>query len=538
MRVTALRVQNYRRLEDLDIEVRRHLVLVGPNDAGKSSLLRCLDFLLGSSTAQLYSSVTLEDLRDPDLPLIIEADLEDFTPDQEALYPDEISVEAGTGRKSLTLRLAASFDPNETLTIGRVAPAGGTGRQLSRDQLAGIGWQSLGATSLARDLRSDRKSHLDDILRAVDLGTEQQVFDDLTTQLQDALSNSATLEGLRADLASQLSRALPESVAKEDFTFVPGASADQDVLGDVRLQIQKDGQSRNLSEQSDGTRALFAIALYDMVSVGAHMVAIDEPEIHLHPTSQRSLARLLQQGTNQKFIATHSSDIVGAFPPECIVAVRASGAVVQPAGDFLSDDERMVVHWWVRDKLEPLTARRVVAVEGISDRIIVERIGDLTDRNLDRLGISLVETDGAGDMGAIIKLFGKDGFNIPMSLLIDKDAEQATADKLGVAVGDLAHHSVLVSDPDLEAEYVQALGAEAVWEAIEASTLFTSNERSNCETSGPGGTRTAEDVAAFCRRKGKGYKVRAAMVVAPLLTASSAKDVASINSLLDHAELL
>ena len=186
MRVTALRVQNYRRLEDLDIEVRRHLVLVGPNDAGKSSLLRCLDFLLGSSTAQLYSSVTLEDLRDPDLPLIIEADLEDFTPDQEALYPDEISVEAGTGRKSLTLRLAASFDPNETLTIGRVAPAGGTGRQLSRDQLAGIGWQSLGATSLARDLRSDRKSHLDDILRAVDLGTEQQVFDDLTSLFHEA----------------------------------------------------------------------------------------------------------------------------------------------------------------------------------------------------------------------------------------------------------------------------------------------------------------------------------------------------------------
>ena len=80
MRVTAVRVQNYARLEDLDIEVRRHLVLVGPNDAGKSSLLRCLDFLLGSSTAQLYSNVTREDLRDPDQPLIIEADLEVKSP--------------------------------------------------------------------------------------------------------------------------------------------------------------------------------------------------------------------------------------------------------------------------------------------------------------------------------------------------------------------------------------------------------------------------------------------------------------------------
>lgn len=193
----------------------------------------------------------------------------------------------------------------------------------------------------------------------------------------------------------------------------------------------------------------------------------------------------------------------------------------------------MVVHWWVRDKLEPLTARRVIAVEGVSDRIIMEAVGDLTGRNLDRLGVSLVETDGAGDMVAIIKLFGEYGFDIPMSLLIDRDAAAATAKKLEVPEDALAGHSVHVSDPDLEAEYVNALGADVVWSAIEASPLFTNNERQNCQASLPGGTRTAEDVAAFCRRKG-GYKVRAAMVVVSLLTAATAKAIASINRLLDE----
>lgn len=141
-------------------------------------------------------------------------------------------------------------------------------------------------------------------------------------------------------------------------------------------------------------------------------------------------------------------------------------------------------------------------------------------------------------MGAIIKLFGNDGFKIPMSLLIDKDAEQATADKLGVDVADLAQHSVWVSDPDLEAEYVSALGAEAVWSAIEASSLFSKNERALCATSGPGGARTAEDVAEFCRRKRSGYKVRAAMVVAPLLTEATATAVGSIDKVLAESELL
>lgn len=211
-------------------------MLVGPNDVGKSSLLRCLDLLLGASTAQLYSWLVVEDLQDANQPLIIEADLEDFDADQEALFPDEITVDAGTGKKSLTIKLAATFDSNQTLNVERTAPDGGTARQLSREQISGFGWQMLGATGLSRDLRADRKSHLDDILQAVDLGADRATFDALATQFEDALTNSTTLDDLRTNLAGQLSRALPEAVAKDDLAFVPGSSAENDVLSDVRLR--------------------------------------------------------------------------------------------------------------------------------------------------------------------------------------------------------------------------------------------------------------------------------------------------------------
>jgi ATPase subunit of ABC transporter with duplicated ATPase domains len=93
VRVSCLSVQNYSRLADLDIEVRKHLVLVGPNDVGKSSLLRCLNLLLGASTAQLYSWLVPQDLRNLDQPLIIEADLEEFDANQEALFPDCMTEE-------------------------------------------------------------------------------------------------------------------------------------------------------------------------------------------------------------------------------------------------------------------------------------------------------------------------------------------------------------------------------------------------------------------------------------------------------------
>lgn len=533
MKLQALRIENHSRLEDMSIEVRDHLVLVGPNDSGKSSILRCLDFLLGASTGALYARLGAADLRDVNQPLVVEAVLVDFSDEAKALFPDEIVVATTANTSSLTIRLTVMVDDNESLDVSRTAPGGGTGRQVSRDQLSGIGWKMISAIAGARDVRDERNRSLDDILHAIDLGAERQAFDLLAQQLKDRLDGSAVLDGLRDQLAGHLSKALPEGIDKADLSFVPGASADGDVLSDVRLQIRRSGSLRNLADQSDGTRALFAIALYDLVSASAHVVAIDEPEIHLHPTSQRSLARLLQTGGNQKIIATHSTDVVGAFSSECIVSVKPGGKVVQPLAGFLSSDQRMSIRWWVRDKLEPLTAARVVAVEGVSDRIVVERVADVTGRDLDRLGVSVIETEGAGNMGAVIKLFGSTGFQVDMSLLIDQDAALYTAAKLGVPEADLEQHSVWTSMPDLEGEYVAALGASSVWAAINASGLFSSNELGSCASTGAGGTRTDSDVASFCRSSSK-HKVRSALAIAPMLSDSTARAVTSVEKLLSE----
>lgn len=528
MKLTRIKIENHSRLTDLEIEVRNHLVLVGANDVGKSSLLRALDLVLGASTGHLYSHITGADFRDAGQPLVVEVDLMDFGPNDRALFPDEIDIDPATSSSRLTIRLAAEIDSSDTVNITRNAPSGGTGRQLSRDQLAGLGWKFLSATNQNRDLREDRKSPLDEILGAVDLGAEKVDFEAIATSLAAKLASSAVLGTLRHDLASQLSKALPEPIAQADLALVPGAAADDDVLSDVRLQVSKAGIARDLSEQSDGMKALFAIALYDLMSGVANVVGIDEPEIHLHPTSQRSLARLLKDRPNQKIIATHSSDIVSAFDPDQIVVVRQGGQVVQPAAGFLSAEEKLVARWWVQGRLEPLTSLKAVAVEGPSDRIILERAADLTGRNLDRLGVSVVDAEGKTTMPLVEKLFGPNGFDVKLTILLDEDAEVAAAKRHGVAAADLTTKSIWISRGDLEDEYVRALGAAQVWAALDASTLFSPNQLNSAAPSGAGGSYTDADVAEICRAN----KVEAAIVVSGILTDATARAISSVENVL------
>lgn len=528
MELTRIKIENHSRLIDLEIEVRGHLILVGANDSGKSSVLRALDLIMGASTAQLYSNITDADFRDLSQPFVVEVDLRGFTLTDKALFPDEITVDPSTSTSKLTIRLAAEIDSSDTVSIARSAPSGGTGRQLSRDQVAALGWKFLSATSQTRALREDRKSPLDEILSAVDLGPERSDFEAITSSLAAKLESSTVLASLRGDLASQLSKALPEPIAQSDLALVPGAAADDDVLSDVRLQVSKDGAARRMSEQSDGMKALFAIAFYDLISDVANVVGIDEPEVHLHPTSQRSLARLLTDRPNQKIIATHSSDIVSAFDPDQIVVVRHGGRVVQPVGGFLSDEEKLVARWWVQGRLEPLTSRQAIAVEGPSDRIILERAADLTGRNLDRLGISVVDAEGKNTMPLVEKLFGTTGFDVTLSILVDEDAEAAAAKRHGVPPTDLPSKSIWISRADLEAEYVRAIGSAQVWDALRVSKLFSQNQLKLVVPSGPQKSYTDADVAQFCRS----HKVEAAIVVAGVMTAASARAMKSVESVL------
>lgn len=110
MRIKAFEWSNYRRMPDGGIDVRNNIVLVGPNDSGKSSLLRAMHIALGMAHGQATSAIRARDFTDPGAPLKIRVVLDDLKDHDRAAFPDEVT----TGPpEELTVEVEATVDPSD-----------------------------------------------------------------------------------------------------------------------------------------------------------------------------------------------------------------------------------------------------------------------------------------------------------------------------------------------------------------------------------------------------------------------------------------
>jgi hypothetical protein len=530
MKITSIDIRNHSRISDCTIDVRDNLILVGANGSGKSSIIRCVDLALGKTTQQLYYSINSSDFEDEEQPFIVEVKLGGLSKDELSFFPDDYDVIDN----SLTVRMEATLDKDD-LTIRRYSPKGARGDNLRREQLASIGWSMIPSDFSTTQLESGRKTIVDDYLKEVDASGDQAKLADAIKSLSDAIDGSGAFNDALSSLANQLDPVLDGGITASKLHFVPEAAINGDLLNNVRLQIEgRSGTAREATEQSDGTKALIAFSIFNLLNSGG-MIAIDEPETHLHPSAQRNLIRILKSTGRQLVIATHSGVVAGEFEPDNIAVTREGLPPVQPRRGFLAgqEDQKTLARWWISSRIELLTAKQVIAVEGQSDRIMLEEVAENMGCHLERDGIEILEAGGCREMPHVLEIFGKSGFGLRVSILVDEDAEKDMADALGVEAGDLTSKSVYVSRSDLEAEYVAAIGADRLWETLGKSSLFTPNMLKNCAISDDSGKPDEDELAEFCRRKKN--KIFCAVVACKLLDEDSAQRVSSVIEVLQNA---
>lgn len=529
MRLKHVEITNHSRIQDCAFSVREHLVIVGANNVGKTSLLRCLNLLLGASVQQLYQSLGIEDLADRTQPMIVRAVLEDFDDEDRARFPDEISVTA-EGAETLTLELRVEVDPDdpEQIAARRSFPEGND-RAPSRDQLDALGWRYLPANrSSGVDALEGRRGPLRSMLRDVDLGENRSALVTALDGVNDLLASDEALKELRRRIAEHLSRSMPQTVAPDELALRTSSDPGSDVLEEVQLFLRDGETTMALTDQSDGLRQLMGMTFFDLAQYSAHIVAVDEPELHLHASSQRTVAELFAHSRNQRVLVTHSPYVVQRFEPAHVLVVTAERTTRQIAAGRLSRVEKEMTNWWAPNLLEALTARHVLLVEGVADRVLVEAAARTMGLNLDRLGVSILVLDGADKFKHVNTLLGRDGFELHLLGLVDQAERGSWLSGLRVRPQELNRDTLFVADPDLEAEYARGMTAPALAEALilegvcrpEGLLLATGAESL--------GEIDAEAIATFCRAR----KVPAALAAGGHLTQDQVQKMPAVGPLM------
>jgi predicted ATPase len=137
--------------------------------------------------------------------------------------------------------------------------------------------------------------------------------------------------------------------------------------GRKTIHLNIDGDERTIASLGTGVEQLLMIGLA-AIGFGEKLVLIDEPELHLHPRSQKLIVKYLNERVEGRFvIATHSAAILDAIDADVVHLYQIAGGAVHRT--LSSNRERYEA---VRDlghsPSELLQTRYAIWVEGPSDR--------------------------------------------------------------------------------------------------------------------------------------------------------------------------
>nr|WP_255467782.1 AAA family ATPase [Plantibacter sp. M259] len=176
------------------------------------------------------------------------------------------------------------------------------------------------------------------------------------------LLRQTAVSEIAASLTQSVKRYLP-TIATIDIETIDIASSD--AVADLRID---DGTSTSIENKGDGIKSLVSMALlHELASERAGtqniILAVDEPEAHLHPASVHELQTLFAQisGAQQVILATHNPIFVNREDVSSNILVRENEA--RPAQSVDQIREAIGVH--LHDNLS--SAEKIVLVEGLTD---------------------------------------------------------------------------------------------------------------------------------------------------------------------------
>lgn len=159
------------------------------------------------------------------------------------------------------------------------------------------------------------------------------------------------------------------------------------------------------------------------INQGITILAIEEPEAHLHPIFQRLIYKdVIRNNNNSVLLTTHSTHITSIAPVNSIVHMQNSsnnGTIVKTTSNLdLEDDLEDIERYLDVKRGEIYLGKGVILVEGIAEEYLVPKFAELLNMSLDEKGIIICNINST-NFKPYVKLL--ESLDIPYAIITDGD---------------------------------------------------------------------------------------------------------------------
>lgn len=461
MKVSRIVIENFRGISKADLLFPDHVVLIGDNNVGKSTIFEALDLVLGPDRLGRRPVVDEHDFhlglyRAPDketeAPKIhVEATVTNLNEEQCVRFKDYIEWWDQKENKLVDVPPPANVDHDHVVHALRVAFVGSYDEE--EDDFVGETYFSksdddgerqifykrdkqycgfLYLRSLrtgSRALSLERGSLLDIILRLKEI--RPQMWEKTIGELaaHDVASDPELgISGILESIEASIKKFVPKEWGVAPHLKVSNLTREH--LRKVITAFVATGEGEHAApfyRQGTGTINLLVLAMLSQIAEDKQNVvfAMEEPETAIPPYAQKRIVHEVRKLSAQSLFTSHSPYVLEEFAlEETVILSRASDGILHQASVQLPES---VKHKRYRREFrtrfcEALLSRRVLIAEGATEAAampaVARRLFELAPNSyssLEALGIAVLDagTDSQiADLGALYKSLGKQVFAV------------------------------------------------------------------------------------------------------------------------------